>query len=169
MPKKGQSLSTKERRILSNKLKGRSAWNKNRNWKKLEKRMIGLGKRGIFKWVKNKYLQAIAKRDYATAQICEEEELFKPAIILYAGLMEALLRYKINESKEEDFLDLIKEALERKLISREQANHMHTIRDFRNYVHVYKEISADLEIINEGIAKLSRQLCDSVLKTLKDK
>lgn len=169
MTKKGQKINSETRQRISNSLKGRSVWNTNKNWKKLEKGIIGVGKRGIFKWIKNKDLQVIARRDYATAKICEEEELFKPAIILYAGLMEALLIYKMNDSKDKDFANLIVEALKRKLISREQANHMHTIRDFRNYVHVYKEISAELEIINKGIAQLCRQLCDSVIKTLKDK
>lgn len=147
----------------------RIAWNKNIPTSELHKREIGIGKRGILKWIKDENLQKIIRRDYATAQICEENKLFKPAIILYAGLLEALLRYKINKDKQEEFIDLIEKALQINLISQTQASHMHTVRDFRNYIHIYKELSADLEIINEGIAKLCRQLCDSIMETLKDK
>ena len=148
--------------------KKRTAWNKNIKVSELHKKEIGIGKRGILKWIKDENLQKIIRRDYATAQICEEDKLFKPAIILYAGLLEALLRYKINKNKQEEFIDLIEKALQMKIISQIQASHMHTVRDFRNYVHIYKELSADLEIINEGIAKLCRQLCDSIMETLKD-
>ena len=168
MPKKGEKHSPETLKKISDKSLGRTGWNKNKQWKTLEKHKIGIGKRGILKWIKNKELHDIIQRDYATAQICEEDGLFKPAIILYAGVLEALLRYKIDENKQEEFISLIEKALELKLIREEQANHMHTIRDFRNYVHIYKEMSADLEIINEGIAQLSRQLCDSIIKTLKD-
>lgn len=150
-------------------LKGRSVWNKSKHWGKLGKKEIGIGKRGILKWIKDRDLQKIVRRDYATAQICEEEGLFKPAIILYAGVLEALLQYKINKDEKEKFIDLIEEAMQSKLIKQEQASHMNTIRDFRNYVHVYKEISADLEIFNAGIAQLCRQLCDSIINTLKNK
>jgi hypothetical protein len=134
-------------------------------WGRLEKKEIGFASKGVLRWIKNKNLQQTIRRDYAAAQICEEEGLFKPAIILYAGILEALLRYKIDENKYEEFAILIEKSSELKLIRQEQANHMHTIRDFRNYVHIYKEINADLEIINEGIAQLSRQLCDSIIKT----
>ena len=79
------------------------------------------------------------------------------------------MRYKIDRDKEEKFEKLIEKASQLQLIKREQASHMQTIRDFRNYVHIYKEISADLEIINEGITKLCRQLCDSIIETLKVK
>ncbi len=147
---------------------GREAWNKDKEWSELTKREIGIGKRGILKWVKDKKLQKIIRRDYAAAQICEENEIFKPAIILYAGVIEALLKYKIDKKGTEDFVKLIEKALQLKLIKSEQANHMNTVRDFRNYVHIYKEVSADLEIINEGIAKLCRQLCDSIIATLKN-
>lgn len=147
----------------------RIAWNKNIPASELQKRETGIGKRGILKWIKDANLQKIIRRDYATAQICEENKLFKPAIILYAGLLEASLRYKINKDKQEEFIFFIEEALQTKLISQTQASHMHTVRDFRNYVHIYKEMSADLEIFNEGIAKLCRQLCDSIMETLKDK
>ena len=147
----------------------RVAWNKNISPSELKKREIGIGKRQILKWIKEENLQKIIRRDYATAQICEENKLFKPAIILYAGVLEALLRYKISKDKPEEFINLIEKALDIKLISQTQASHMHTVRDFRNYVHIYKELSADLEIINEGIAKLCRQLCDSILETLKNK
>lgn len=149
--------------------KNRTAWNKNKHWARLPKRMIGIGKKGLLAWIKNTDLQKIVKRDYATAQICEEEGLFKPAIILYAGVLEALLMHGLNCHKELKFSNLIDLAFERKLIRQEQASHMHTIRDFRNYVHVYKEMTADIEIINQGIADLCRQLCDSLIKSLKNK
>lgn len=166
MKKKHNSKILKK---ISNGCKGRVAWNKNKQWGELQKREIGIGKRGILKWVKDENLQRIIRRDYATAQICEENGLFKPAIILYAGLLEALLGYKINKDKQEEFVNLIERALRLDLISQTQASHMHTVRDFRNYVHIYKEVSADLEIINGGIAKLCRQLCDSIIDTLKNK
>ncbi len=169
MPKKGEKHKPETLQKISISRKGKKAWNKSKPWEKLEKREIGIGKRQILKWIKDKDLQTIIRRDYATAQICEEEGLFKPAIILYAGLLEALLRYKIDKDKEEKFEKLIEKASQLQLIKREQASHMQTVRDFRNYVHIYKEISADLEIINEGITKLCRQLCDSIIETLKVK
>jgi hypothetical protein len=166
--KMSKKHSAKPLKKISDKCKGRIAWNKNKQWSELQKREIGIGRRGILKWVKDESLQRIIRRDYAAAQICEEKGLFKPAIILYAGLLEALLRYKINKNEQKEFVILIEKALELKLISQTQASHMHTVRDFRNYVHIYKEVSADLEIINEGIAKLCRQLCDSIIETLKN-
>ena len=169
MPNKGQRHTPETLQKIRNSLKGRSAWNINKSWGDLERRKIGIGKRGIFKWIKDKKLENVARRDYATAQICEEQMLFKPAIILYAGVIEALLRHKISKGKSQDFSKLIQDALQHNLIRQEQANYMHTIRDIRNYVHIHKEISTDLEIINEGIAKLCRQLCDSVIKTLKNR
>lgn len=70
---------------ISDRCQGRAAWNKNKPWRELQKREIGIGKRGILKWIKDESLERIVRRDYATAQICEENGLFKPAIILYAG------------------------------------------------------------------------------------
>jgi|GEM_PF-5826114 len=169
MPKRGEKHNQKTLKKISKSMRGKVAWNKSKHLGKLGKREIGIGKRGILKWIKDENLRKIIRRDYATAQICEEDGLFKPAIILYAGLLEALLIYKINRKKQEKFEKLIEKALQLNLIKREQASHMHTIRDFRNYVHIYKEISADLEIINGGIAQLCRQLCDSIIKTLKVK
>ncbi len=169
MPKKGEKHNQETIAKITSRAKGRFAWNKNQKWQNLERKKIGIGKRGILKWIKDKNLYEIIQRDYATAQICEEAGLFKPAIILYAGILEALLRYKIDESKQEEFITLIENALKLELIRQEQANHMQTIRDFRNYVHIYKEKLADLEIINQGIAQLSRQLCDSIINTLKTK
>lgn len=167
MPKKGEKHTAETLQKIKNKSFGRVGWNKNKQWAELERKKIGIGKRQILVWIKDKGLHDIIQRDYATAQICEEEGLFKPAIILYAGVLEALLRYKVDEKKEDEFVNLINKALGLKLIRQEQANHMHTIRDFRNYVHIYKEKNADLEIINEGIAQLSKQLCDSIIKTLR--
>ncbi len=165
----GKKHSPETLKKISDRCKGRTAWNKNKRYDELYKREIGLGKRRLLTWIKDKVLLRIIRRDYAAAQICEENKLYKPAIILYAGVLEALLRYKIDKNKHDEFKKLIKKASDRNLISQIQASHMQTVRDFRNYVHIYKEISADLEIINEGIAKLCRQLCDSIIKTLKNK
>ena len=51
-------------------------------WGRLEKKEIGFATKGVLRWIKNKNLQQAVRRDYAAAQIFEEEGLFNPAIIL---------------------------------------------------------------------------------------
>jgi hypothetical protein len=100
--------TTETLKKISQACQGRKAWNKNKGWSELAKREIGIGKRGILKWVKDEKLQKIIRRDYAAAQLCEENGLFKPAIILYAGLLEALLRYKIEKTNKKNLWILSK-------------------------------------------------------------
>ncbi len=168
MPKKGEKHHQETLQKTRKNPKGRSVWNKGRHWSDLEKVRIGICTRGTFNWIDKEILREKAIRDYAIAQICEEKKLFKPAIILYAGLLEALLIYKMDsEYEKEDFEKLIDGAREQGLIKQGDADRMQMMRHFRNYVHIYKEVSENFTL-NNGITETARELCNSVIETLRN-
>ncbi len=160
MPKKGEKHSSDTIRKISISRRGKPAWNKNINWKDINKRKMSIGRRGVFNWIKEKKLRDMLIRDYATAVMCEEQELYKPAIILYSALLEAILLYKLK-IENLDFSQLITKAQENKLIGVANASKLNVLRDFRNYIHIKKELKSDYNL-TKGTAEFAKEICESV-------
>lgn len=114
-----------------------------------------------FDFIKNVKLTPLLQRDYRGAQICLKDELWKPSIILYGSLIEAILIDKYPQAK--DFNNAIEIAHKNVDISEMENHKLHIIRDLRNYVHLHKELSEDGEI-NEHWAKTAADICESIIK-----
>jgi len=114
-----------------------------------------------FDFVKNKKLTPLLQRDYRSAQICLKDGLWKPSIILYGSLIEAILIDKYPEAK--DFHNALEIAHKNVDISEMENHKIHIIRDLRNYVHLHKELAEDAEI-NEHWAKTAADICESIIK-----
>jgi hypothetical protein len=162
MAKKGELLSYNTKNKISNSRSGKQAWNKNRSWSEFEKTKMSLGAKKYFNWLGNTDLKKIALRDYATAIELQRLEFYKPAIILYAGLIEMFLTIKLK-CRNKDFNELINMAYSKGIIKGHIKDKLHVIRDFRNYVHVSYEISNNFKLSN-GLVEFSREACDAILK-----
>lgn len=119
-----------------------------------------------FDFIKNKKLTPLLKRDYKSAKICLKKSLWKPSIILYGSIIEAILIEKYPKSK--DFYDASKIAYENKGISEKEYHQINIIRDLRNFVHLHKELSEESESeINEYWAKTFADICESIIRRFK--
>lgn len=118
-----------------------------------------------FDFVDNQKLRLLLQRDYQYAKKCLQNKLWKPAIILYGSLIEAILR----ESTETDtFEAALDKALGNETISEIEFHQMHVVRDSRNFVHLHKELSeGELRIINDYWAKTLSDICESLISRLK--
>lgn len=166
MPKKGEKHSLKTIKKISEKRKGQPSPTKGIKKTPLQKENISVGKKGLFKWIEDPKLSKLVSRDFAIANLCFRDKLAKPSIILYAGVLEAILKCWLKKPSRAKFEDLIDEAAEKELIRKSSASKLHTLRDFRNYVHIHKELKENFPL-NDGIAQLAQKMCDSVIKELK--
>jgi len=114
-----------------------------------------------FNFVKNKKLTSLLQRDYKSAKICLKNNLWKPSVILYGSIIEAVLIEKSLKSK--SFNTSLKFAYEKGIITEIESHKIHIIRDLRNYVHLHKELSEDSEI-DEHWAKTAAAICESIIK-----
>lgn len=114
-----------------------------------------------FDFVKNKKLTPLLQRDYKSAQACLKNLLWKPSIILYGSIIEAILIEKYPRAK--DFYNALEVAYKNKDISEKEYHQIHIVRDLRNFVHLHKELSEDSEI-NEYWAKTFADICESIIK-----
>lgn len=114
-----------------------------------------------FDFIKNIKLTSLLQRDYRSAQICLKDGLWKPSIILYGSLIEAILIDKYPQAK--DFNNAVQVAHKNFDLSEMENHKIHIIRDLRNYVHLHKELSEDGEI-NEHWAKTAADICESLIK-----
>ncbi len=114
-----------------------------------------------FDFVKNKNLTPLLRRNYNSAKICLKNSLWKPSIILYGSIIEAILIEKHPTAK--DFYDAIEIAYTNGDISEIENHKIHIIRDLRNFVHLHKELSENGEI-NEHWAKTAADICESIIK-----
>ena len=114
-----------------------------------------------FDFIKDIKLVPLLQRDYRSAQICLKDELWKPSIILYGSLIEAILIDKYPEAK--DFHNALEIAHKNVDISEMENHKIHIIRDLRNYVHLHKELAEDAEI-NEHWANTAADICESIIK-----
>ena len=96
MPKKGQKHNPDTIKKISQSRKGKPAWNKDKNWSDIQRLVMGIGRKGDFKWIEDKDFKNLVTRDFATAKECEKHGMFKPATILYAAVIESMLRLKLN-------------------------------------------------------------------------
>lgn len=114
-----------------------------------------------FDFVKNKKLTPLLQRDYKSAQICLKSSLWKPSILLYGSIIEAILIEKYP--KEKKFYNAINIAYKNGDISEIENHKIHIIRDLRNFVHLHKELLEGGEI-NEHWAKTAADICESIIK-----
>jgi len=117
-----------------------------------------------FDFVGNKELALLLQRDYKSAKICLKNLLWKPSIILYGSIIEAILKEQYPRKKE--FYDIIEKAYKDKIISEKEYHKIHIVRDLRNYVHIHKELSEKSEI-NEYWARTFADICEAVIRRFK--
>lgn len=113
-----------------------------------------------FDFINNKKLQLLLQRDYQSAKKCLQSELWKPTIILYGSLIEAVLREKTGAKNFNSALD---KALGNEIISETEFHQIHIVRDFRNFVHLHKELLGG-GVINDYWAKTLSDICESLIK-----
>ncbi|MFH1192108.1 MAG: MucR family transcriptional regulator [bacterium] len=116
-----------------------------------------------FDFIKDKELKKILQRDYGMAKKCLKFELWKPCIILYGAIIEAVLIDKTGGKK---FEEAIEEALTKKIITKNNYHKINIIRDLRNYVHLHKELKEKTEI-NSDWARTFADICESIIKHFK--
>jgi len=126
---------------------------------------IAARKHRTFGFIKNKKLQSLLLRDYKSANICLENELWKPSIILYGSLIEAILREKTETNSFKTALD---KALNEKIISDDEFHQIHLVRDSRNFVHLHKELENRVQVVNEWWAKTLSDICESLIKSFRN-
>jgi hypothetical protein len=114
-----------------------------------------------FDFVSNKKLTPLLQRDYKSAKICLKDSLWKPSIILYGSIIEAILMEKYPKAK--DYYNAIDIAYKKRDISEKEYHKIHIIRDLRNFVHLHKELSEGAEI-DESWAKTFADICESIIK-----
>lgn len=119
-----------------------------------------------FDFIKNERLRVLLSRDYKTAKMCLKNTLWKPAIILYASLIEAIL---IEYTRKESFATALEKALKDKVVSETEFHQIHIVRDSRNFVHLHKELSVEGKgVINDYWAKTLSDICESLINRLRN-
>lgn len=116
-----------------------------------------------FDFLKNKDLRSLLQRDYKSAKISLNNQLWKPSIVLYGSIIEAILIEKTGAKTFEKSLYI---ALNKKFISEKDYHKIHMIRDLRNFVHIHKELK-EKEEINDYWAKTFADICESIIKHFK--
>lgn len=165
MPKKGEKQTPQIIKKISDSRKGQPSSTKGIKKTRLQREKISVGRKGVFQWIEDKDLSALLVRDFATANINFDDGLIKPAIILYAGILEAVLKYQLR--KDDTFESLIDGAGKKKIIEEISVHRLHTLRDFRNYIHLHRELKHDFEL-TIGIAQLAQETCISVVGELRE-
>ncbi|MFA5871068.1 MAG: hypothetical protein WC842_04290 [Candidatus Paceibacterota bacterium] len=117
-----------------------------------------------FDFIKNKKLKSLLQRDYRTAKECLKYKLWKPCIILYGSIIEAVIIE--FSSKSSSYYDALGIAKDKKLITEKDYFKIQMIRDLRNYVHLHKELKEESDI-NEFWAKTFSEICESVIRNFK--
>jgi len=117
------------------------------------------GKR-VFDFIEKKDLRLLLQRDYSSAKKCLKSNLWKPTIILYGSLIEAILREMTNTKT---FAEAITKAYEKGIIGEKEYHKIHLIRDLRNFVHIHKELE-EKEEINDYWAKTFSDICETIIK-----
>jgi len=116
-----------------------------------------------FDFIENKKLKFLLQRDYKSAKSCLKNKLWKPSIILYGSIIEAILR-EITKSK--TFQQALEKSYKSELISEKEYHKIHMVRDLRNFIHLHKELSEGEEI-NEYWSKTFADICESIIKRFK--
>ena len=131
-------------------------------YQKDPKSFIAARKHRTFGFIKNKKLQSLLLRDYKSAKICLENKLWKPSIILYGSIIEAILR---EITKTDSFSTAINKSVQDKIITNKQYHQIYIVKDLRNFVHLHKELSEQGEV-NDYWAKTIANICESIIRNL---
>jgi len=144
-----------------------------------------------FEFILNRRFNSILNRDYKNADKAKKNKLFKSAVILYGGIIEGMLQYLLltkvynnptlqkglkekgdkkirsyyERIKKLRFEEVISLANEIKLIN--EAGGAFLVKNFRNFVHIFKELEDNIEI-NKEEAETAKKFTDSIILTLKD-
>lgn len=118
-----------------------------------------------FDFIEDKKLRMLLRRDHFYAKQCLKDKLWKPCIILYGGIIEAITLESSPEAK--TYYDALKMALDKKIISESDYHKINIIRDLRNYIHLRKELKGEAEI-NENWAQTFADICESIIKHFKE-
>jgi hypothetical protein len=140
-------------------------WNKGKLIDELGRERFSIGQKHLLNWIKDKNIADFLARDFATANLCLKHKLYKPAIILYAGVLETLLMYVLKR-EDLDFSELIDQALKEEFISESNRDKLQVLRDFRNYVHPNLELKRKFTL-TEGTSIFAKETCESVINELK--
>ncbi|KKP67717.1 MAG: hypothetical protein UR68_C0028G0042 [Candidatus Roizmanbacteria bacterium GW2011_GWA2_35_19] len=163
--KKDYQLKFPEAKVVSDTFR---EWQKNRMtklYKSIDVDYRKIAGSRSFDFVSNQKLRLLLQRDYQYAKKCLQSKLWKPAIILFGSLIEAILRESTKTNTFETALD---KALNDKIISEIEFHKLHVVRDSRNYVHLHKELSeGETKIINDYWAKTLSDICESLIKKFK--
>ncbi len=127
--------------------------------KKGASRRMLAGKRP-FDFIDNTQLRVLLRRDYKSAKTCLKNSLWKPAIILYGSIFEAILK-EVTGAK--TFKDAIDKSHKTGYMDETEYHKIHIVRDLRNFVHLHKELEEKTEI-NEYWAKTFSEMCESIIK-----
>ncbi len=113
-----------------------------------------------FNFIENRDLKLLMQRDYRSAKVCLKNKLWKPSIILYGSVIEAIL---VEATNKKTFDESLNTALEKKIISEKEYHKIYLVKDFRNFVHIHKELTGKEEI-TEYWAKTFGDICESIIK-----
>lgn len=161
MTKKGEKHKKETIKKISDSRKGQPAWNVGLPHGEITKEKISISKKRLFNFIQDKKIRGILTRDYAFAEICKKQEMFKPAIVLYGSIIEEILREILGSEK--PFSELIVEARQKDFVKPPLARKIDFVRDFRNYVHIFLEIDEDFDP-TEDIASVASEVCKSLIK-----
>ena len=139
--------------------------------KKIQKKLFQNEKLGLrkkvgsrtFDFIKNKDLKKILQRDFAIAKKCLDFGLWKPCIILFSAIIEAVLKEMTGAKTFEKAADA---ALSKKIIKKDQYHEIHFIRNLRNYVHLHKELKEKIKI-SDHLAKTLAEICKLIIQYFK--
>ncbi len=118
-----------------------------------------------FDFINNKKLTPLLQRDFKSARNCLKTSLWKPCIILYGSIIEAILMEKYPGTG--DFYHAIEIAYKNKDISEKEYHRISLIRDLRNFVHLHRELEEEAGEINEHSAKTFANICESIIRRFK--
>lgn len=155
----------------------------------IEKELLkeyGIKLNDSMKYFSNDKLINILKRDILNAHKCLSNMLWKPAIILSGGIIEAIFlqeikkqdastikkafsqtNYSSKEFNKQKFQHLIAVVEQLKLFRTPLTRLSDIVRDFRNYVHIDKELKKEI-IINKSYAKIAFLTMIEILKELNE-
>lgn len=102
-----------------------------------------------------RFKRAIVIRDVAQAHSCLKQGFYKPAATLVGGAIEEILRLYLKHhgypTKNKRFEDFIEDCEKNCLLKPGLAHLTHSVRDFRNFIHLAKENSKE-QSISKSIA-----------------
>ena len=145
---------TQEKKVFSEisipkkeiKLSVSDAWNKIKNDYDISKYAFS---RKIY-FVKDPFKKKIIFRDIGQAYLLAEKDFSKPAVILAGGVIEELLRYYLKfkniKPLKNNFDEYIRTCEDNRLFKKGISQLSHSLRNFRNIVHLENEVSGKYTI-----------------------